>query len=116
MVSWQIARLKYRFMSFISKIGRGFSYLLGRILFLIEFFLLLRVALKFLGANPFSFAVTKLYWLTDFLVWPVASIFPDFYFSGRLVDMVAISAMIGYAIAFVVILGLLKLIFRNDYL
>jgi hypothetical protein len=33
-----------------------------------------------------------------------------------LVDMVAISAMIGYAIAFVVILGLLKLIFRNDYL
>jgi hypothetical protein len=29
---------------------------------------------------------------------------------------VAISAMIGYVIVFVVILGLLKLIFRNDYL
>ena len=108
-------RFKYRFKSFVYGIHRGFVYFLSRLLLLAELILFLRLVLKFLGANSYAFVVKELYKLTDVMIWPVNSIFPNFYWGERLVDAVAISAMVGYLIAFLIVAGVLRLIFYNEY-
>jgi len=80
---------------------------------LVESLLLLRLVLKFLNANTEAFIVFALYWLTDILVWPYKFIFPNFYWRDYLVDLVAISAMVGYVITFFIALGILKIFFRQ---
>lgn len=108
-------RFKYGFMSFVYKVHRGLVNFLKRLLVLAELILFLRLVLKFLGANPYAFVVKELYKFTDAMVWPVNPIFPNFYWGERLVDVVAISAMVGYLLAFLIIKGVLKLFFHNEY-
>jgi hypothetical protein len=116
MTNWQIVSFKSKFMHLLLKIRLGLIYCFKQFLLLVEFVLFLRLVLKFLNANPGSFAVAKLYWLTDFLVWPVSSIFPNFYLGGRFVDVVVITAMVGYVLIYLFILGVLKIIFPTKYL
>lgn len=100
--------------SFLSKGYFLISYILKRILFLAEFFLFLRLLLKFFSANPQAPVVDFIYRYSDFLVSPFRFIFPDFYWRGTyLIETAAISAMVGYVIITFVIFYLLKL-FSQD--
>lgn len=102
-------------MAIIEKIHGGITYFLKRLFLLTEFFLFLRLILKFLNASGEAFAVKNLYKYTDILVWPFNFIFPNFYVSEKLIDMVTISAMVGYFLALIILLGILRLIFRDPY-
>lgn len=83
------------------------------ILVLLEFFLALRFAMKFFSANPLAFVIKSLYALTDIVVWPFRFIFPNTYWQNHFIDVSAVSAMIGYLIVFLILLGLLKLLKKN---
>lgn len=85
-------------------------YIIKRLFFLLEFFLLIRLVLKYLGANPQTLVVDAIYKYSDILVSPFESIFPNVYWpEGRLIEIATISAMIGYFIATFIIFQLLRL-------
>jgi hypothetical protein len=87
-----------------------------RLLILLEFFLLLRLILKFLGANPQAVIVDLFYGASDFFVSPFQSIFQDIYWpTGYLIETATVSAMIGYALALFIVFRILRL-FSRDYL
>lgn len=80
-----------------------------RLFALLEFFLFLRLMLKYLGANPKSLFVNLIYKYTDTFVSPFRFIFPNLYWpEGRLIEIDTIAAMIGYAIIVFVIFQLLR--------
>jgi hypothetical protein len=73
----------------------------------------MRMILKFLEANSESFIVFHLYGFTDLVVWPFKAIFPDSFLWGRPLDVVAISAMIGYFILYLLIIKVLTLLIKE---
>lgn len=93
---------------FLSSIIKYFTILL-------ELLLGIRVVLKFLGANPLADIVRLVYGISDFFASPFKSIFPNIVLSNGIIDLVAISAMVGYLIAVLIILKLLKIIFFSRY-
>ncbi len=99
-------------MPLLAKIYNGWKRFLELLLILAEFLLALRFAMKFLSANVSSFVIDYLYRLTDILIWPFNFIFPNLAWQNHLVDMIAVSAMSGYLIAFFVLLGVSKFLFR----
>ncbi len=85
------------------------KYIVG----VLELLLALRIILKFLGANANALAVRLLYEVTDLLVTPFKGIFMNVYQPAGIIDMSAVSAMIGYGIASFLLLKLLRLL-AND--
>ncbi len=94
-------------MRMLSKVSSFASSVILKVFFLLELFLFLRLLLKFLGANPKTLVVDWIYRYSDAIVLPFNSIFHNFFWRGYLIEMVAVSAMVGYAIVIFVLLKLL---------
>ena len=73
---------------------------------LLEFFLFLRLLLKFADADSRAPVVDLIYRYTDILVFPFVPIFPDIRILGRLFEISTISAMVGYGILIFIIFKL----------
>jgi len=94
------------------------SYIIERVikklLFFVEYFLFLRLTLKFLSANPQTLVVGIIYEWSDILVSPFEFIFPGIYWpEGYFIDTTTISAMVGYCIATYIIFQLLQFFSRD---
>jgi membrane-associated phospholipid phosphatase len=90
--------------------------LIKRLLALLEFFLFLRLILKFLSANPQALIVNLLYKSSDIFVSPFEFIFPNIYWpKDYLIETATISAMVGYALLVLIFFQILRL-FSKDYL
>ena len=100
-------------MRILSRFGMWLRYLLGRVLTLIEAFLIIRIGLKFFGANASALVVRVLYEITENIVSPFSSIFPNIYLGSHLLDVIAISAAVGYMIIYLIALAILRAIFRE---
>ena len=99
----------------LTKMCSLISHIVKKACSLVEFFLFLRLALKFLNANPKTLVVSLIYKYSDILVSPFESIFPNIYWpKGHLIEIATISAMIGYAIVVFIFFQVLKLFFRTD--
>lgn len=88
-------------------------YIIKRIFVLTELFLFLRLTLKFLGANPTTLIVELIYKYSAILISPFASIFPNFYWQGYMIEIATVSAMIGYTLLVFIMFHLLK-VFSKD--
>lgn len=89
-------------------------YATKRVFFLLEFFLFIRLTLKFLEANSQTPVVNLIYKYSDILISPFEFIFPNIHWpKGYLIDTTTLSAMIGYAILVFIIFQLLRL-FSSD--
>jgi len=98
---------------YLSKTYSIFLYLVKRLFLLFEFFLFLRLILKFFNANPQALVVNFIYKYSDIIIYPFQSIFPNVYWKNYFIDTVTISAMIGYVIAVFVILQILRVFSRD---
>lgn len=84
-------------------LARYIKYFLG----LFEVLLAVRIILKFLAANPQAVIVDLVYKVSDIVIYPFSGIFKNAYLAGGgMVDVVAISAMVGYPILVYIILEL----------
>ena len=72
--------------------------LLNIILYLITFFIGMRVILRFFSANPQTPMVAWIYNISGSLIYPFRGIFPDLSSQVGMLDLVAITALIGYMI------------------
>jgi hypothetical protein len=95
-------------MKIISAIYSAIISVISKLFFLLEFFLFLRLLLKFLNANPRAFVANLIYKYSDIIITPFDSIFSDVYWHGHTIDLVTISTMVGYAIAIFIIFQLVK--------
>src|SRR3989344_6819164 len=98
-------------MLLFSRFGGWFRRFLGRVLMLLEGLLILRIVLQFFDANASALVVKFLYGVTNFFIGPFQSIFPNFLWGSRLVDLVAISAVAGYLILYWLAVAVLRAIF-----
>lgn len=90
------------------------SSLIKYFISLIEFLLGLRVVLKFLGASERALVVDWLYHMTNIIIAPFNYIFLNIYTKWGVIDIVAISSMLGYLILALVILKFLDdIVFRK---
>ena len=102
-------------------IQNSYSYYPGRfvvrvinIVFgIIEALLALRLILEFLGANAGSPIVAWVYGVTGSLIGPFANAFPQLVFSGFVLDLTTIFAMIGYAFIGWLVMMLLSFVFAR---
>jgi len=101
------------FKDYLSKIYSAFLYIVKRVFILFECFLFLRLILKFFDANPQALVVNFIYKYSDIFISPFQYIFPDIYWRSYFIDVVTISAMIGYAILIFVILQILRIFSRD---
>lgn len=83
------------------------------VLSIIEFLLALRIVLELLGASASSQFVAWVYAVTDALIGPFASAFPNWSVGGFVIDVSAIFAMIGYAIIAWLVSWLLSMLVTN---
>lgn len=97
----------------LAKVHYWLVYILRKVLAIIELVLFLRVVLKFFSASSQSFVVALIYEFTDVIVWPFQSIFPDVQISGMTLDLVVISAMLGYLTVYFVCTRILGLLVRE---
>lgn len=90
----------------------GFLSSLGRYLFILgELLLVLRIVLKFLAASGEALIVNLLYKITDFIIIPFDFIFPNIFLDAdKVIDIVAISAAIGYFLLVAIIVKFINLI------
>lgn len=94
-----------------SSVAMYLKYLLG----FVELLLAFRVVLMFLEANPVAPIVDALYHVTDVIIVPFSGIFRDITFSnGSVIDLSALSTMVGYAIILYLILELIHLVVKGD--
>jgi hypothetical protein len=100
-------------MRILSSIYSLFLSALSKLFFLLQLFLFLRLLLKFLGASPEALAVDIIYRNSDTLVSPFNFIFNDLFWQGRLIEISVVSAMAGYAVAFFVLIRILRLFQRG---
>jgi len=70
--------------------------------------LAIRLVLRFFSANPIAPAVAWLYDFTGWLIQPVNFIFPNIVVGSGVFDIVALIAIVFYALIFMVILRLLQ--------
>ena len=101
-------------MKILGKIYSVFSSFLIKFFLFLQFFLFLRLLLKFLGANPETPVVSVIYKYSDIFISPFNLIFDDIYLGDFLIEISALSAMIGYAVVMFVIVKLLALR-RREY-
>lgn len=73
--------------------------LINVILYIITFFIGMRIILRFFSANPATPIVTWIYNLSSNLIYPFRGIFPDLNTQTGVLDMVAAIALIGYILA-----------------
>ena len=88
-----------------------FSLIIKYFFALLEALIGIRVVLRFLGASERAIIVDLIYGLTDIFLVPFRYIFPNIYLRDGIVDIVAVSAMIGYFIVVLAVLRLLDLLF-----
>jgi len=100
-------------MRILSSVYSLFLSALSKLFLLLQLFLFLRLLLKFLGANPEALAVDIIYRNSAVLISPFNFIFRDFSWQGRPIEMAAVSAMVGYAVAFFVLIRVLRLFQRG---
>ena len=100
-------------MRILTKIGSFISSVVSKLFSLLEFFLFLRLLLKFFWANPNTLVVKIIYKYSEILVSPFNSIFPNIYWRNYFVETSTIAAMIGYGIVVFVLFRLLRL-FSQD--
>ena len=94
--------LKYLEKSVPVIICRSFNAASG----LLEFFLFLRLLLKFAEADSRAPVVDLIYKYTDILVFPFVPIFSDIRLLDRMIETSAISAIIGYGILIFIVFKL----------
>lgn len=83
----------------ISSLGKVIANLILKLLYLLEFFLFLRLVLKLFRASKEAFVVDKIYQWSDFFVDPFKPIFPNILLpKGYFIETVTLVAMAGYAI------------------
>ncbi|HXF43865.1 MAG TPA: YggT family protein [Candidatus Paceibacterota bacterium] len=74
----------------------------------------LRLLLRLLGANPVAPIVDLLYTLTAIIISPFRGIFSDIYLrSGGVLDLVTVTAMIGYPILVYLLFELVNVVARD---
>ena len=89
-------------------IGRLINGIVG----IIEIILLARLVLELLGANPNSSFVAWVYSISSVFIGPFAGAFPSVYLTPTsLLDIVAIVAMVGYALVGWLLIELIAFIF-----
>lgn len=94
-----------------SKVITYLKYLLG----FAELALAFRVVLKFLEASTAAPIVELLYRVTDVIIVPFAGIFRDIVLrNGSVIDLNALSAMVGYPIILYLLIELLHLVAKGD--
>ncbi len=84
------------------------KHLVNNIFGAIEIIFVARIAFRALQANPAALVVDIVYHLTDILISPVQYIFPNIPVGGSVFDVVAICAMIFYAIVYFLIGKLIR--------
>lgn len=99
--------------SYLSRAYSVLLYIVKRIFLLFEFFLFLRLLLKFFNANPQALVVNFIYKYSDIIIYPFQFIFPNIHWKNYFIDTVTISAMIGYVIAVFAVLQLLRVFSRD---
>jgi hypothetical protein len=81
---------------------------------IIEFALAVRIILELFGASSSSQFVAWIYGVTSAIIGPFAGAFPGLVFGpGSVIDLVAILAMIGYAVLGWLVVRLLMFIFST---
>ena len=101
-------------MRILFKVYSVFLSLLSKFFLFLQFFLFLRLLLKFLEANPETLVVGIIYKYSDILISPFNLIFNDIYLWDFLIETSTVSAMAGYAMAMFIIIKALRL-FRKEY-
>ena len=89
------------------------SSFISKLFWLFEFFLFLRLFLQFMGANAQTPVVRFIYKYSGLPVSPFRYIFNNIYWQGHLIELSVVSAMIGYAIAVIIVYYLIKVFSRN---
>lgn len=97
----------------LSSIYSSILSILFKVFWLFEFFLFLRLLLKFLGANSKTLVVNLVYKYSDIAVSPFSFIFRDIYWKGHLIEMSVVSAIVGYAIAAFIVFKILRIFARD---
>lgn len=93
---------------------RTFIHYLKYLLGFAEILFGIRVVLKFLEASPQAIIVELLYRVTDAVATPFRGIFRDFVLSnGSVIDLTALSAMVGYPIIVYLVIELLELVTKE---
>lgn len=116
MVKLNLPKVWYFNSVLVTKTYDLISSIIKRLLGLAEFLLFIRLILKFLGANPYTFVVAILYKYTDYLVSPFKYIFNDIYWPGtHLIETMTIASMIGYGLFVFVIYQVLRLFFKDEF-
>jgi len=88
--------------------------LINMILGVVEFALAVRIVLELFGASPSSEFVAWVYSITGTLIGPFAGAFPGLAMGPTsVIDVVAILAMIGYAVIGWLVIQLLSFIFTS---
>ncbi len=102
-------RIASKIHSMIAYLTAMISDLIKKLFYLLEFFLFLRLILKFAGASPKALVVELIYKWSYFFVSPFNFIFKNIYWpKGYFIEIATISAMVGYAILVYVILKILQ--------
>lgn len=92
-------------------ITRYLKYVLG----FAEVLLAFRVLLMFLEASAIAPIVELLYRVTDIIIVPFSGIFRDIVLqNGSIIDLNALSAMVGYPIILYVLIELLHLVTKEE--
>lgn len=76
---------------------------LTKLVILIETLLCIKFVFRFLGANPKAYIVKFFYWLSEPLIIWFKGIFEDVSFEGGVIDLVVLTAMVGYFVIFVIL-------------
>ena len=92
-------RIAARINSVMSSFMATIAGLILKLLYLLELFLFLRLALKFFGASKNALVAKQIYQWSDFFVSPFESIFPNIFWpKGYLIEASTLVAMAGYAL------------------
>src|SRR3989344_4141931 len=107
-----MAEIVYRRVAYLERYPHDVPMTVIRWIFsIIEFALLFRFILVFLGASASSPFVAWVYGVTGRLIGPFSGAFPNLSLGGFVLETTTIFAMIGYAIIGWLILELLSLVF-----
>ena len=86
-----------------------FALVMKRGLIMLETVLGIRLLLKGLQANVQTVAVAYMYRITDILIWPFKNIFPSMRWpEGWIFEIDTVVAMVGYAIAVMLVLWFVR--------
>jgi len=87
----------------LQKLKNKFFKFLSKVFLLIELLLGIRFVLRFLGANEKTYIVNFFYRSTNFLIFLFRGIFSNVNWGGFTLDLVVLSAMVGYFLFFLIL-------------